>query len=132
VESGYHLLTGAYPVHTFLHTFVGASLAAVATVLVLGAIERWYRIHRPFIKGQPTTRRAGTPYPSIVAGAFAGAWSHVVLDGIMHGDMRPFAPWSDANPFYRVIGVLALHGVCVAFALVALYIFIRLWGRVNC
>jgi hypothetical protein len=130
VESGYHLLTGAYPVHTFLHTFVGATIVAIATIAVLGAVERWRRVHRAH--NPDGTLRSETSYAAIAAGGAAGSWSHVVLDGVMHGDMRPFAPWSDANPFYRVISVLALHGVCVAFALVALYVFIRLWGRVKC
>lgn len=123
IESGYHLLAGKYPVHTFLHTFVGATIVAVATTIVMGAIEHWMRVHRPFLKDQPTTRRAGLSYGEIAAGAVAGSWSHVVLDGVMHGDMRPFAPWSDENPLYRVIGLVPLHLACVACAVLAVGVF---------
>lgn len=122
VESAYHLLTDRYPVHTFLHTFVGATIVAIATTLVLCVVERWIRAHRPFVKGQPTTRRLETSYVAIGGGAFAGAWSHVVLDGIMHADSRPFAPWSDANPLLRVIGLVPLHLACVGCAVIAMVV----------
>ena len=32
--------------------------------------------------------------------AYIGAFSHVLLDGIMHDDMRPFFPLTDANPAF--------------------------------
>ena len=35
---------------------------------------------------------------------------------IMHADMRPFAPWSDANPFLHRVSLGALHWGCVAAA----------------
>jgi len=122
VESGYNLLTHRYPVHTFLHTFVGATIVAVATIVVLCAIERWMRTHRPFLQDQPTTRRADQSYVAIAGGAVAGSWSHVVLDGVMHADSRPLAPWSDENPFYRVIGLWPLHLACAACAVIAVVV----------
>lgn len=115
VESGYNLLSHRYPVHTFLHTFVGATIVAVATTIVMFALGRWLPMKRPAIAG----------------GAFAGAWSHVVLDGVMHADSRPFAPWSDDNPLYRVIGLVPLHLACTACAVVAGAIVWRRRGRVT-
>jgi hypothetical protein len=37
----------------------------------------------------------------------------VALDSVMHADMRPFAPFSDANPFLASISVEALQWSCV-------------------
>ena len=130
VESGYHLLTDQYPVHTFLHTFAGATIVAIATTLVTCAIERWRRLRRP--RNPDQTRRSTTSYAALAGGAFAGAWSHVVLDAVMHGDVRPLAPWSEANPLYRVIGLWPLHGACVALGGLGVAIFLRQWGRVRC
>ena len=52
-------------------------------------------------------------WPAAIAGAFVGAYSHVFLDSIMHSDMQPFAPVSQANGLLHLISVDALHVVCV-------------------
>ena len=49
---------------------------------------------------------------SIIA-AFVGTYSHVFLDSIMHSDVQPFQPWSSYNPCFGIIGLFALHGLCV-------------------
>jgi hypothetical protein len=35
------------------------------------------------------------------------------LDSIMHPDVQPFQPWSSYNPSFGIIGLFALHGLCV-------------------
>jgi hypothetical protein len=129
-ESGYHLLSGHYPVHRFLHTLVGATLIAVVIAVLLGAIEGWRRRHRG--TNPDGTRRAPASLGGIAAGAVAAAWSHVILDGVMHDDMRPFAPVSDANPLHGALPLTWLHLACVAAGVLAVLIFMRQWGRVRC
>jgi membrane-bound metal-dependent hydrolase YbcI (DUF457 family) len=64
--------------------------------------------------------------PVSVGGA-AGAYSHVVLDSIMHSDMKPFAPFTNANPLLHVVPLGTLYLVCVGAGLVgACIIGIRL------
>lgn len=58
------------------HTFVGATLVAVLVGMV------WVR---------------SWPW---VLGAFLGAWSHIVLDMLVHSDMSPLRPMHQGNPFY--------------------------------
>ena len=43
-----------------------------------------------------------------------GAYSHVALDGVMHSDMRPFAPFSDVRPWLSAVSIEQLHLFCVA------------------
>jgi hypothetical protein len=43
-----------------------------------------------------------------------GVIGHLVPDGIMHSDVRPFAPLSDANPLYGLVSLAALHWSLVA------------------
>lgn len=45
--------------------------------------------------------------------AFVGAYSHVFLDSLMHSDMQPYAPVSQANGLLHLVSVDALHVVCV-------------------
>src|SRR4029453_4585573 len=68
---------------------------------------------RPSLKGE----LSGV---GIMIGALVGGVSHPFLDGIMHQDVRPFAPWGDANPFLGVIGLEALHLGCLFLGLVGL------------
>jgi len=49
--------------------------------------------------------------------SLVGGLSHPLLDGIMHPDVRSFMPWSDSNPFLRLVGLAPLHLACVTAAL---------------
>jgi len=41
-----------------------------------------------------------------------------VLDGIMYADMRPFSPFSAANPLYGLASVRMVYLFCVVTAVV--------------
>lgn len=117
VESVYHVVAGIYPVHTFLHTVVGSTLVAIGVSAVAIGYEVGMRRQRP--------SRDRRSIGGLIAGAFAGAWSHVLLDGIMHADMRPLAPWSAANPLLGVMSLLWLHALCVATGAVGTWRLLR-------
>ena len=54
-------------------------------------------------------------YRVLGVGAFLGTLSHVGLDSLMHADMRPLAPFSDANPLLGLVAhdsVYSAMGVC--------------------
>ena len=71
------------PEHGWMpHSFVGACGVAVVTVL-LGT----------------RTREPIAPNHVWIAGAFLGAFTHVVLDMLVHPEMLPLYP-KDGNPFY--------------------------------
>lgn len=105
VEPLYYMLTHQYPLHRFLHTYVGATVATLAAVVLLLACLRF-------------AKRVQLPNPfqwqqlgllAIVLGAALGVYSHIVLDSIMHPDIVPLAPFSNANALYGVISLRALH-----------------------
>lgn len=119
-ESVYNILRNSFPLHRFLHTFVGATLVCGVTIVLFVAMRRLSRnVSLPnwFQWQQLTTAAVGV-------GAALGSYSHIVLDGIMHADMRPFAPWSDANPFLRAIPLSALHWGCIGAGLVGIAILL--------
>jgi len=45
--------------------------------------------------------------------SFIGAYSHVVIDSIMHADLEPFAPLSTTNNLLGIISASLLHKVCI-------------------
>lgn len=112
------LLRGAHTLHGWTHTFVGATAIALVVAAVSGpacrAILRgWNRVLAG--SGQSWLQSPASPRRSaLFAGALLGAWTHVLLDGVMHVDLHPFAPWSQAQPWWRLIGIGWLHLGCVA------------------
>lgn len=69
-----------YNLHTAGHTFSGASYLAIFTLLV----------------GIPYRRG----FMSWCYGTFLGAYSHLLLDGLVHWDVQPFFPFIVGNPIY--------------------------------
>lgn len=118
IEPLYYILTRQYPLHRFFHTYIGAAIVAAATVALFAVglrAARSVRLPNPF-DWQDLDMGA------VAIGAIAGTFSHVLLDSVMHADIRPFAPFSDANPLLGVLPVQALHASCAAFGLVGIAI----------
>ena len=110
VEPLVFMLRGEAPLHRFAHSYIGAALVAGATVaLWLAARRAAAALRLPDALGW--TRLATR---TVAIGALVGSVSHVVLDSIMHADIRPLAPFSDANPLLRVVSLGTLHASCVA------------------
>ncbi|HVK86504.1 MAG TPA: DUF4184 family protein [Kofleriaceae bacterium] len=118
VESLYYLQQHAYPVHRQLHTFLGAALFGLATAGVLLGMRRLLPNVRSWLDARSPTIRAEAAPLGIVVGAMVGALSHPVLDGLMHADIQPLQPWSDANPLLGLVGLEALHTGCMAAGVV--------------
>ena len=109
VEPLYYMLTGQDPLHRFFHTVIGATLVAAATVLLLLLLHKVAsRIRFPnLLRWQELT------LSQVAVGAAAGSYSHIVLDSVMHADIRPLAPFSQANPLYLFVSIDALHVFCL-------------------
>ncbi len=95
VEPLYYILTDQWPLHRFFHSYIGATVVAVITV-VLGRLI-WTKNSKM----------------SIIAGAFIGTYSHVFLDSIMHADLQPFYPFTKVNSLLHVLSYFQLHMLCV-------------------
>ena len=106
VEPLYYMLTGQFRLHRFFHTYIGATLVAIATVLLFVGARRVPLLPNIFQWRQLNTR-------AIALGAFLGTYSHIVFDSVMHADIRPLAPFSDANALLGLVSLRALHLFCV-------------------
>lgn len=116
VESLVNLLTGRYPVHATLHTFAASLLVGVLAGGAVGLFGRWRRTRSPEFLPRPA-----------LTGGLLGGMSHPFLDGIMHGDIRPFLPLTEENPLYRLVGLDALHSACVVAALLGTVVLAWRW-----
>ena len=116
VEPLYFILTHQYPLHRFFHTYIGASLIVIAT-FALFVSARWFAA-RFWLPNMFKWRELGLL--PVLLGAVAGSYTHVVLDSLMHQDITPFAPFSNANPLLRAVSLSTLHWSCLAAGLAAL------------
>jgi hypothetical protein len=127
---GFYFFTGD-PVHPYLHTYLGATLVFLASWLAGPPVCRWaLRAWNEWLSPAQARWLGVEPVISrteAVTGAFVGAYSHVAIDSIMHGDMEPFAPFSSATPWLLLVSVETLQWICVAAGIagVAGLLFLR-------
>src|SRR5262245_55839686 len=118
IEPGTRMLAGADQLHPHLHTYAGATAVALLSAwpgrpVCEWTLRLWNRQLSPaqarWLGVEPTI-----PAAAVWSGAIIGAYSHVVLDSIMHADLRPFAPLSDTNRLLHLISISDLHLLCIA------------------
>jgi len=125
IESGYHLWHGDYPVHRQAHTFFLGGLIGLLCGLITWRVGRWLARPRDVV---PEALQAEYRMPIAVwSGVFGGVF-HSLLDAIMHADMRPFRPFSDANPLFGVVSVRTLYLFCIITGLVGAALLLA-WER---
>jgi len=125
LESGYHLLHNDYPVHRQAHTFYMGGLIGLVCGLVVSRVGRWLARPRDVV---PEGLAAEYRLPIAAWSGIFGGLLHSVLDGIMHSDMRPFRPFSDANPLYGLVSLRTLYLFCIITGLVGAALLLA-WER---
>ena len=110
------LVRGSVVLHGPTHTYVAALViallvAAIAPFVCRPILRRWNRELVFYRWPWLVEADSFAPVP-VIAGAFAGTISHVIFDSIMHSDISPLAPWSDANGLLGLIPIAALHQFC--------------------
>lgn len=120
------MINGHGHLHGFSHTFVGASLLAI-----FSALTGKYLAEFGLILLGITRKNQVIEITWLVAffSAFIGCFSHVVLDGIMHGDVQPFYPFTLENPFLYLVSVNNLHKFSTYIGLLGAGLFYFLQWR---
>ena len=118
LEPLYYMQFDQGSLHRFFHTYIGATVIAAATVLMFMSalkLATWTSLPNPF------QWQALKPF-QVITGAVIGSYSHIVLDSVMHADIRPWSPFSEANGLYRIISLDLLHSFCVWSGVAALVV----------
>ena len=118
---GFFLFTGD-PIHPYLHTYLGATLVFLASWWMGRPASEWalrlWNSKLSFAQARWLAQEPRISTRAAAAGAFVGAYSHVAIDSIMHVDMLPFAPLSDARPWLHVVSVDTLHLLCIVAGII--------------
>jgi hypothetical protein len=123
VEPLYHLLHNDAQLHGASHTLLGAGLIGAGTAMAgRGAIRRAWQLYERW------SANAGSPFcigsQQAWLGAMLGTYSHVLMDAVMHADMRPFLPLTDANPWLHVSWTEHVYLGCVLAGMIGMLIIL--------
>jgi membrane-bound metal-dependent hydrolase YbcI (DUF457 family) len=123
VEPLYRMLYRDAQLHGATHTLIGAGIIGAATALsglaIINHLAQWFeRLH-------PT---AGEPFHISIRqawlGALLGTFSHLSMDALMHDDMQPFLPFTDANPWLVVSWTENVYLGCVLAGMAGLLLIL--------
>src|SRR5262245_42990710 len=125
IEPLYFLTTRQYPVHRFAHTYFGVTLVALFCSLIgrpirQAAIKIWKGRIASGSSLQSLRINELITYPIALATSLIGGYSHVLLDSVMHADIRPLNPLSEDNILFRSLSLEVLHLLCAALGLLGI------------
>jgi len=118
-----------YPLHGFLHTFLGGTIVAFVLAAVMSRVRGLFSPLLVFFRVEQKVS-----FSRIMAAALSGIYIHILLDSTMHRDIQPFYPVSfnpllgqrfpvglDVNMFcfWCFVGVAIVYAARLLFALKA-------------
>lgn len=127
------ILSGSDVLHGTSHTYlaaipIGLAAAVITPILCRPLLRRWNDLLRnyrlPRLAGADSFAKS-----ALVFGALAGTLSHVALDSLMHHDIRPLAPLSEANGLLGAVSLDTLHFACVAAGVAGFVVWAVRGGR---
>ena len=132
---GFFLFTGD-PTHPYLHTYLGATVVFLASwkagrPVCEWALRTWNAWLSP-AQARWLAYEAKISERAAAVGALVGAYSHVAMDSIMHADMLPFAPFSNARPWLHVVSVDTLHLLCIGAGIIGVaWLLVLRWLQLR-
>ena len=135
IEPSVGLMTGADVLHGPTHTILGALVIACFVMLIAPSIcshmlAKWNKevIH---YKWPLLVKSEAVPKTAVIVGAIFGTFSHVALDSLMHHDIHPLSPFSQANPFTGLITDNGMYQACTIAGVlgIAAWLVIQWAGR---
>ncbi len=138
LETFFYMMQGAWPIHRFAHTLPGSTAVAFLALLAGLPIYRWVRGLSlgtgRFQEARDFLCKENTTLTSAISGVLIGAWSHVLLDSVMHSDVKPLAPFMEGNGLLYAISIDHLHLLCIVSGMAGmllLFWFKRRPKRIN-
>ncbi|MFW9806630.1 MAG: hypothetical protein ACFFFK_07875 [Candidatus Thorarchaeota archaeon] len=106
------------PLHSFFHTYLGATLIAVALSILIYPFRKYLNEIVSFfgLKQKSSIRQ-------IVLASFIGTYSHVLLDSFLYAEMNPFFPLL-GNPFLGILGFGFVYSLCIGLGIIGFFVYL--------
>ncbi|MDP5281099.1 hypothetical protein Q9Q95_19390 [Sphingomonas sp. DG1-23] len=105
IEPLVRMIRGDAVLHGTSHTVAGGFGVAIVAATAGRPVSN-FALRQAGIGDQPISRKVA------LGSALVGAWSHIGLDAMMHGDMDPLWPIVRGNGILNVIPLGTLHALC--------------------
>lgn len=132
-EVVFALTSGMWPVHRFFHTYLGATVIALATVIIGRPFLRWALLgwNRTIASGLSGKLhiKPDISLQAALLGALLGGWSHVLLDSFLYADMQPFAPFMSGNALLGFLSRSQVYSLCVVLGLLGAAVLLAVFLR---
>ena len=110
-----------YPLHGFFHSFLGGSILAVLTAIILYLLrDKIKKIMAIFKLAQDSS------FKKILWTSFFGVYFHLLLDSFLYKEMKLFYPF-EGNPFFGLFSLQQIYLFCsLSFLIGILFYLVRL------
>ncbi len=129
LEVLWHLARHDYPLHTFWHTYLGATIIAALLTFLGKPTSQWIKAIWNRISAKcrdaDLTVFVPTTWVASFTGAFAGAYSHILLDSLFHSDIEPLQPWSATNQLRNLVNPHGIDTLCIVLGISGLVWFCK-------
>jgi uncharacterized membrane protein len=125
IETAWNMFHHNYPMHTFFHS-LGGSIVVIALSFLIAPLANTvlFKLASKFDSKQANLLLSPVISKQVLLGSAAfGAWSHLLLDGLMHTDMSPFAPFTKSNPMLTDDFTVA-GNICLGLGVVSAFLFV--------
>jgi len=107
-----------YPLHGFFHSFLGGSILAILTAIIMYLLRNYIKQIMAVFK-----LKQDSSFLKILWTSLFGVYFHLLLDSFMHTDMKPFYPL-EINPFLNLISVRQIYSFCTWSFLIGLIAYL--------
>lgn len=116
------------PSHKFFHTIFGATLLGLISALYFrklceNYIIKWNKNLHSIDRKWLEVKNPKINIFQALIGGIIGAWSHLLLDSLMHQDIMPLWPMSSNNLFLSLISPDSILYLCLAMLIAGIIIF---------
>jgi len=119
-----HLARHDYPLHTFWHTYLGATIIAALLTVLGKPTSQWIKAMWNRIAAKCRDADLMVPIPTTwlasLTGVLVGTYSHILLDSLFHSDIEPWQPWSASNPLRGMVNPYGVEVACVMLGVIGL------------
>ena len=124
----YFIFTGV-PSHKFFHSILGATLIGLICALFFrklcgNYIMKWNRNLHPIDRKWLEVRNYKIHLYEGITGGLIGAWSHLILDSLMHHDIKPLWPFMTNNSLLGLLSPDLILYFCSGLFITGIVIFL--------